>query len=101
MECNEKDEGEEHYSAHHAVFAVAKTSHHGFADLIVSGKILIYDGVEFLPLFSTFFIFLRHRRAGGDPDGNRSKALTASTQVKTANLPLDPRLRGDDGETCQ
>ncbi len=35
--------------------------------------------VVFLQLFSTFFIFLRHSRVGGDPDGNRSKAIAVST----------------------
>ncbi len=70
------------------------------SEVLVGGKGKTENPLDNLQLFSTFFIFLRHPRVGGDPDGYRSKAITIFTYVKTAYLPLDPRLRGDDGETC-
>jgi hypothetical protein len=36
-------------------------------------------GEKYKQLFSTFFIFFRHPRVGGDPDGKRSKAITIFT----------------------
>ncbi len=46
-------------------------AHYAFCEILLR--------VEILQLFSTFFIFLRHPRVGGDPDGNRSEAITIFT----------------------
>ena len=47
-ECNEKDECTENQSNQNVTIDIAKTSHHGFADLIVSGRLLSYDGTKYV-----------------------------------------------------
>ena len=47
-ECNEKDECTENQSNQQVTIDIAKTSHNGFKDLIVSGKLLSYDGAQYV-----------------------------------------------------
>ncbi|WP_242512317.1 hypothetical protein [Pseudolysobacter antarcticus] len=47
-ECNEKNECEQNQTNQLITVDIAKTRHKGFADLIVDGKILSYDGSRYV-----------------------------------------------------
>lgn len=47
-DCNEQNECEQFQTHQQATVAIAKTRHNGFADLIVAGKVLVYDGTRYV-----------------------------------------------------
>jgi hypothetical protein len=47
-ECNDKDECTNSEDSHQLAIDIAKTSHNGFADLIVENRLLKYDGTRYV-----------------------------------------------------